>query len=152
MQQQNFFERARNCDVKLGIIIALISGIILYVIPNIEDIFYIEWINQNGLAFFLILFLLDIAIVSLLFIGLIFALSGIKTRKASCIGPKMFGKSNLDKNKYEILKKAVTDTEEIIEFNLNEEKKKNKSFDISVILIIISFGLIIINKIVEFII
>lgn len=147
-QQQGFFERMRNCDTKLGILIALISGIILYVIPNIQNIFSIDWITENGLLFFIILLLLDIAIISLLFIGFICSLLGIKTKKAIGIGPKLFGEGNLNRNKNEILKKAIIMTEETINFNLKEERKKNKKFDISIILTIISLGLIIVKKII----
>lgn len=86
-QQQNFFDRMRNCDTKLGIIIALISGIILYAISNlsIREIVSLEWINNHNLILFILLLLIDISIIVLLYTSIIFALIGIKTKKSQRI-------------------------------------------------------------------
>lgn len=74
----------------------------------------------------------------------------LRLKKVNGLGPKIFGKSNLDKSKKDIVKKAIIDMEESIEINLIQEKKKNKNFDISVILTIISIGLIIAEECIKY--
>ena len=140
-QQEEFYERTRNCDVKLGFILALLSAIIIYIMPNLEltHIFSKEWINANGLGLFSILLLVDLAILSLLYIALFYALVGIKAKIHYNIGPRYYGKSNMKCSKKKLLVYAI----EYIEKNLKAEDKKNKQFNISLILTIISMGLII---------
>lgn len=149
-QQNEFFNRTRNCDVKLGILIALISAILLYIIGNLKvnTIMSIQWIQDNGIYLFIIYLLIDIAIVSLLYIALFFALLAIKTHHTDTIGPAFYGDLNLDSSHIELLKLAIHDTEKVIEKSLLIEKKKNKKFDISIILTIISISLIIVEKVI----
>lgn len=144
-QQEEFYERTRNCDVKLGFILALLSAIIIYIMPNLEltHIFSKEWINENGLGLFSILLLVDLAILSLLYIALFYALVGIKAKIHYNIGPRYYGKSNMKCSKKKLLVYAIEYMEKNIEKNLKAEDKKNKQFNISLILTIISMGLII---------
>lgn len=56
-QQEQFFERTRNCDVKLGFIITLISGLLIYFFSNnsFKEILSVDWIIEHNILIFIIL-------------------------------------------------------------------------------------------------
>lgn len=153
-QQDDFFERSRNTDVKLGIMIALISAIWIYFFPNmiIEKIKFSEWINNNCLICLLLLVLLDLSIVVLLIIEMFFALLALKTKKAEGAAPSMFGEEKLKKSISYIQSNAIRNYERIITNNLKKEEKKNKKLDICIILTLISIGLLVLEKVIYIII
>ena len=136
-QQEQFFERTRNCDVKLGFIITLISGLLIYFFSNnsFKEILSVDWIIEHNILIFIILLFIEASIVSLLLISLVFALIGIKTRKGYIVDSKLYIKNNLSYN--QLIEKNIELIEKAITKNIKEESKKNKCFNISLIITII---------------
>lgn len=123
-QQEQFFERTRNCDVKLGFIITLISGLLIYFFSNnsFKEILSVDWIIGHNILIFIILLFIEVSIVSLLLISLVFALIGIKTRKGYVVDYKLYKKNNLSYN--QLIEKNIELTEKALEKNIKEENKK----------------------------
>lgn len=136
-QQEQFFERTRNCDVKLGFIITLISGLLIYFFSNnsFKEILSVDWIIEHNILIFIILLFIEASIVSLLLISLVFALIGIKTRKGYIVDSKLYIKNNLSYN--QLIEKNIELIEKALTKNIKEESKKNKCFNISLIITII---------------
>lgn len=123
-QQEQFFERTRNCDVKLGFIITLISGLLIYFFSNnsFKEILSVDWIIEHNILIFIILLFIEASIVSLLLISLVFALIGIKTRKGYIVDSKLYIKNNLSYN--QLIEKNIELTEKALTKNIKEESKK----------------------------
>lgn len=136
-QQEQFFERTRNCDVKLGFIITLISGLLIYFFSNnsFKEILSVDWIIEHNILIFIILLFIEASIVSLLLISLVFALIGIKTRKGYIVDSKLYIKNNLSYN--QLIEKNIELTEKALTKNIKEESKKNKCFNVSLMITII---------------
>lgn len=136
-QQEQFFERTRNCDVKLGFIITLISGLLIYFFSNnsFKEILSVDWIIEHNILIFIILLFIEASIVSLLLISLVFALIGIKTRKGYIVDSKLYIKNNLSYN--QLIEKNIELIEKALTKNIKEESKKNKCFNVSLIITII---------------
>lgn len=136
-QQEQFFERTRNCDVKLGFIITLISGLLIYFFSNntFKEILSVDWIIEHNILIFIILLFIEVSIVSLLLISLVFALIGIKTRKGYIVDSKLYIKNNLSYN--QLIEKNIELTEKALTKNIKEESKKNKCFNVSLMITII---------------
>ena len=136
-QQEQFFERTRNCDVKVGFIITLISGLLIYFFSNnsFKEILSVDWIIEHNILIFIILLFIEASIVSLLLISLVFALIGIKTRKGYIVDSKLYIKNNLSYN--QLIEKNIELTEKALTKNIKEESKKNKCFNVSLMITII---------------
>ena len=136
-QQEQFFERTRNCDVKLGFIITLISGLLVYFFSNnsFKEILSVDWIIEHNILIFIILLFIEVSIVSLLLISLVFALIGIKTRKGYIVDSKLYIKNTLSYD--QLIEKNIELTEKALTKNIKEESKKNKCFNVSLIITII---------------
>ena len=136
-QQEQFFERTRNCDVKLGFIITLISGLLIYFFSNnsFKEILSVDWIIEHNILIFINLLFIEASIVSLLLISLVFALIGIKTRKGYIVDSKLYIKNNLSYN--QLIEKNIELTEKALTKNIKEESKKNKCFNVSLMITII---------------
>ena len=136
-QQEQFFERTRNCDVKLGFIITLISGLLIYFFSNntFKEILSVDWIIEHNILIFIILLFIEVSIVSLLLISLVFALIGIKTRKGYIVDSKLYIKNNLSYN--QLIEKNIELIEKALTKNIKEESKKNKCFNVSLMITII---------------
>lgn len=136
-QQEQFFEMTRNCDVKLGFIITLISGLLIYFFSNnsFKEILSVDWIIEHNILIFIILLFIEASIVSLLLISLVFALIGIKTRKGYIVDSKLYIKNNLSYN--QLIEKNIELTEKALTKNIKEESKKNKCFNVSLMITII---------------
>lgn len=149
-QQDNFFERSRNTDVKLGIMIALISAILGYILPNmlIGNIDIIKWVNNECIFDLIFIVLLDISIIALLLTDITFALIALKTKKAEGPSPTMFGEEKIKKSKQEILLNAIKNYESMLKNNLKKEEKKNKKLDVCIILTLISIFAIVLERII----
>ncbi len=148
-QQEQFFERTRNCDVKLGFIITLISGLLIYVFSNntFKEILSVHWIIEHNISIFVILLFIEVSIVSLLLISLVFALIGIKTRKGHVIDSKLYVKNDLTYK--QLLEKNVELAEKALNKNIKEENKKNNCFNVSLIMAIIVIFIIAILEIIK---
>lgn len=149
-QQDNFFERSRNTDVKLGIMIALISAILVYILPNmlLSKINVYNWINDYGIFTLILIILLDISIITLLLINVSFALIALKTKKAEGPAPAMFGEEKLNKSKADIQTNAIKNYESMLKNNLKKEEKKNNKLDVCIILTLISIFAIVLERII----
>ena len=136
-QQEQFFERTRNCDVILGFIITLLSGLLIYFFSNnsFKEILSVDWIIEHNILIFIILLFIEASIVSLLLISLVFALIGIKTRKGYIVDSKLYIKNNLSYN--QLIEKNIELTEKALTKNIKEESKKNKCFNVSLMITII---------------
>lgn len=149
-QQDDFFERSRNTDVKLGIMLALISAIFVYIIPDMiigkADNFN-NCLNNYGIYSLILIILLDIAIITLLLIDISFALIALKTKRAEGPSPTMFGKEKFKKNIVEIQKNAIEKYEDMLKNNLKKELKKNNKLDLCIILTLISAFVIVFERI-----
>lgn len=124
-QQEQFFERTRNCDVKLGFIITLISGLLVYFFSNnnsFKEILSVDWIIEHNILIFIILLFIEVSIVSLLLISLFFALIGIKTRKGYVVDSKLYEKKDLTYN--QLIERNIELTEKALTKNIKEENKK----------------------------
>ena len=149
-QQEQFFERTRNCDVKLGFIITLISGLLIYFFSNnsFKEILSVDWIIEHNILIFIILLFIEASIVSLLLISLVFALIGIKTRKGYIVDSKLYIKNNLSYN--QLIEKNIELTEKALTKNIKEESKKNKCFNVSLMITIIVIFIITTLEIIKF--
>lgn len=149
-QQEQFFERTRNCDVKLGFIITLISGLLVYFFSNnnsFKEILSVDWIIEHNILIFIILLFIEVSIVSLLLISLFFALIGIKTRKGYVVDSKLYEKKDLTYN--QLIERNIELTEKALTKNIKEENKKNKCFNVSLIITIIVLFIITILEIIK---
>ena len=148
-QQQQFLERTRNCDVKLGFIIAFLSGILVYTLPGmkLKEIWSVDWIKNHNLTLFVVLLLIEISIITLLITAIIFAINGIKTKKGKRIDYSLYGEQNLKTTQKEILERSIKNIEKALNINIEKEHKKNQQFNISTILSIISIFLLIIREV-----
>lgn len=149
-QQEQFFERTRNCDVKLGFIITLISGLLVYFFSNnsFKEILSVDWIIEHNILIFIILLFIEVSIVSLLLISLFFALIGIKTRKGYVVDSKLYEKKDLTYN--QLIERNIELTEKALTKNIKEENKKNKCFNVSLIITIIVIFIITILEIIKY--
>ena len=149
-QQKNFFERSRNTDVKLGIMIALISAILVYLLPNmlIGNIDVVEWVNNQCIFDLIFIILLDISIIALLLIDISFALIALKTKKAEGPSPAMFGEEKIKMNHQKILINAIIHYENMLKNNLKKEENKTKKLDVCIVLTLISIFIIVFERII----
>ena len=66
---------------------------------------------------------------------MVFALIGIKTRKGYIVDSKLYIKNNLSYN--QLIEKNIELTEKALTKNIKEESKKNKCFNVSLMITII---------------
>ncbi len=149
-QQEQFFERMRNCDVKLGFMITLISGLLIYFFSNntLKEILSFDWITEHNILIFVIVLFIEVSIVSLLLISLVFALIGIKTRKGCIVDSKLYVKNDLLYK--QLLEKNIELVEKALNKNIKEENKKNNCFDVCLIIAIIVIFIIAILETIKY--